>query len=552
MTEGKAPVRLELTWPNKDKFLLIPRDDDGKPVWVEPTHPAAHEVRLTTFTGAVGEVNEADPFADNLAFRGDSLDVLRVLRDVPEYAAHYRGKVKLVYIDPPFNTGQTFTHYDDWMEHSVWLSFMRDRLLLIKDLLAPDGSVWVHLDDAEVHRMRCLMDEVFGGGNFVSTVVWEKVERPRMDAKGFSARHDSILVFSRSATFSPNGIGHTELPSYYNLTDGDGRVYTRAQLRKGGSNSRREDRPNLFYPIKAPDGTDIYPKRDDGIDGRWRWSKKKMLAEYDTLEWVQGRRGWNPYTKIFADNLSSKPPETIWLRAEMDTNTVAKKEIKALFPGVNPFDTPKPERLLERVIHIASNPGDIVLDCFGGSGTTAAVAHKMGRRWVTVELSESTLADFIAPRITKVINGEDSGGITVATEWSGGGGFRTVEVEPSLYEVMDDGLVLLREDLSGTDLARAMCGQLGFIYDADHPPFCGQQGRMRLVVIDGVVGTEEIRNLTEQLADNQRVTIAATAALHGGEDLLKDFSRGSRLLKIPRDVLERSSRRIQQRREATK
>ena len=148
-------ARLELVWPGKDKFLLVPKDVDGKPVWVERDHPAASEVRLTDVTGSVGEVPN-EPFNANLLFTGDSLDVLRVLTDVPGYRSRYRGKVKLVYIDPPFNTGQAFEHYDDWMEHSTWLSFMRERLLLIRELLAPDGSVWVHLDDAEQHRMRLL------------------------------------------------------------------------------------------------------------------------------------------------------------------------------------------------------------------------------------------------------------------------------------------------------------------------------------------------------------------------------------------------------------
>jgi adenine-specific DNA-methyltransferase len=175
-------ARLELTWPGKDKFLLVPKDENGKPVWVERDHPAASEVRLADFTGAVGDVPE-DPYAANLLFTGDSLDVLRILLEVPEYRSHYRGKVKLVYIDPPFNTGQAFEHYDDWMEHSTWLSFMRERLLLIRELLATDGSVWVHLDDAEQHRMRLLMDEIFGANNFVASVIWEKTTTPRNDAK---------------------------------------------------------------------------------------------------------------------------------------------------------------------------------------------------------------------------------------------------------------------------------------------------------------------------------------------------------------------------------
>ena len=167
-----AEARLELTWPGKDKFLLVPKDADGKPVWVERDHPAASEVRLADFTVMVGDVGE-DLYAANLLFTGDSLDMLRILCEVPEYRSIYRGKVKLVYIDPPFNTGQAFEHYDDWMEHSTWLSFMRERLLLIRDLLAPDGSVWVHLDDGEQHRMRLLMDEVFGAQNFIASFAWE-------------------------------------------------------------------------------------------------------------------------------------------------------------------------------------------------------------------------------------------------------------------------------------------------------------------------------------------------------------------------------------------
>lgn len=203
--------RLELVWPGKEKFLLVPRDESGKPVWVEPDHPAAREVRLTDFTAEHGTVDGDDPWKDNLLFTGDSLDVLRVLREVPEFARHYRGKVKLCYIDPPFNTGQTFAHYDDWMEHSTWLSFMRDRLLLIKDLLAPDGSVWVHLDDAEVHRMRCLMDEVFGGENFVATVRSVSRRRARCSRHSLSAsgprssRRSCCRAWRSSLLNSPEG-----------------------------------------------------------------------------------------------------------------------------------------------------------------------------------------------------------------------------------------------------------------------------------------------------------------------------------------------------------
>ena len=194
-----AGTRLELVWPNKDKFLLSPRDENGKPTWVNRDHPAASEVRISDLDGSVGDVDDTNPYADNLLFTGDSLDVLRILTEVPEYRQQYRGKVKLIYIDPPFNTGQTFEHYDDWMEHSTWLSFMRDRLLMMKELLSKDGSIWVHLDDAEVHRMRCLMDEVFGADNFMATVVWQKADSTRNDAKGLSSDHDTIVVFAKSS-----------------------------------------------------------------------------------------------------------------------------------------------------------------------------------------------------------------------------------------------------------------------------------------------------------------------------------------------------------------
>ncbi|MCB0969651.1 MAG: site-specific DNA-methyltransferase, partial [Ilumatobacter sp.] len=198
-------ARLELVWPGKDKFLLVPKDTDGKPVWVERDHPAASEVRLADFTDVVGDVPE-DPYAANLLFTGDSLDVLRILCEVPEYRSIYRGKVKLVYIDPPFNTGQAFEHYDDWMEHSTWLSFMRERLLLIRDLLAPDGSVWVHLDDAEQHRMRLLMDEVFGAANCRGSVIWRAADTGNYDAKTFSMDHNQVHVYSRHPEWRSNGV----------------------------------------------------------------------------------------------------------------------------------------------------------------------------------------------------------------------------------------------------------------------------------------------------------------------------------------------------------
>lgn len=535
--------RLELTWPNKDKFLLVPRDESGKPVWVTPDHPAAREVRLSDFAASHGDVDDTDPHSDNLLFTGDSLDVLRILAEVPEYARHYRGKVKLVYIDPPFNTGQTFTHYDDWMEHSTWLSFMRDRLLLIKDLLAPDGSVWVHLDDAEVHRMRCLMDEVFGGENFVATIVWQRRDARNNDAV-ISLAHDSVLIYAQSAgnfARSRNRQPRTEKEdaAYKNPDDDDRGPWRAVDYTKQAT---KEERPNAWYPIRRPaDGADIWPKPHRV----WAYSQESHASNVaaNLLWW--GDTGLNeiPKLKKFLDTADGIVPMTWWPHNEVGSTRNAKYEVKALFPGVNPFATPKPERLLERVIHIGSNPGDIVLDCFAGSGTTAAVAHKMDRRWVTAELSVDTVATFTSPRLQKVVAGDDPGGITGPVGWTGGGGFREVTVAPSMYEITPVG-VLLADWATNGKFARAVAGQLGFEWQgAEHAPFCGVRGRMRLAVFDGAVGVEETRDVLAALDEHERVTIVAKVVLPDVEEFVAEQSRGSRVKKAPRDLLSGRTRR---------
>ena len=219
-----------------------------------------------------------------------------------------------------------------------------------------------------------------------------------------------------------------------------------------------------------------------------------------------------------------------------------------MFPGGAPFATPKPERLLERVIHIGSNTGDIVLDCFAGSGTTAAVAHKMGRRWVTAEILPSTVEQFTQPRLTKVVHGEDPGGITKAVDWQGGSGFVTVTVGPSMYEDTAYGVVLA-EWAQGERFARAVAGQLGFTWQKSAQPLCGIRGRMRLAVLDGAVGPEEVRTIVGALAEKERVTIVATAVLPEAEQTLAEISKGSRIRKAPRDLLTSGLLRVRRRAE---
>ena len=529
-------VRLELTWPHKDEFLLVPKDEDGKPVWVERDHPAAHEVRLTRETSVVGTFDGDHPYLDNTVFVGDSLDAMRVMHEVPEFAERYAGKVKLIYADPPFNTGQTFAHYDDWMEHATWLSFMWDRLMAMKDLLAPDGSIWVHLDDAEVHRMRCLMDEVFGADNFMATVVWQKTTSARNDTTGFSTDQDQILIYALDRTkFRPNGMPRSAASEKaYSNPDSD----PRGPWREGDYKTAR----GSIYPIIHPvTGEEVFPPPGTC----WRFSEethKKNVAD-GLLWWGKTGNYRFPKVKRFRTSVGDVVvPQTLWLADEVDTTRRAKAEIKNLFPGRAPFDTPKPEKLLRKVIHLGTMEGDLVFDPFAGSGTTAAVAQKMGRRWATSELSMNNADKFVVPRLTKVVEDDDPNGITDAVEWKGGGGFRTVVVEPSLYEVSLDGMVFLRDDVSAEDLARAMAGQMRFTYTPHEAPFCGKRGRMLLAVVPGVVGIEEIDDLVAKLPDNTRLTLAAGALIPGAADHIAKISRGSRALKIPRDVLTRTLR----------
>ncbi len=404
-------TRLQLTWKNKDLRLL--NHGASTYEWVEPRDWRVSEVRVLQELEVVGDAG------DNLLIEGDALHALTSLAAIPEYAQTYKGKVKLCYIDPPFNTGQAFAHYKDSLENSVWLTMFRDRLAQIKELLAPGGTVWVHLDDVQVHRARCVLDELFGIDRHLGTVIWEKTDSPRMDTGSFSVRHDTILVYAKDGPARLNWLPSTK--SNANRIDGHGQAYYLKPLRgMGGQGSTRAARPNLYYAMIDPDGGEVYPKLPDGGDGAWRWGSDRVKRDAHLIEWVNGRNGWNPYYRIYETADAKRPPETLWPFEEVGSTRNSAAEIKNLLGGTV-FSTPKPERLLARIIRIATNPGDIVLDCFLGSGTTAAVAQKMGRRWVGVELEGRTVEDFIKPRLAKVMDGSDLGGVTqVETEEPGG------------------------------------------------------------------------------------------------------------------------------------
>ncbi len=403
--------RLELTWVGKD---TRPR--------LEPR--ILRKDRELSYRA--DRAASADDLFDNLLIHGDNLLALRALE--PDHA----GTVKCVFIDPPYNTGQAFEHYDDDVEHASWLSWMRDRLEGLRQMLSEDGSIWIALDDNEAHYLKVLADEVFGRANFIGTIVWEKADSPRMDAQLLSSRHDFLLVYAKSKEavhFRPLPVNH--VPKHYNRVDDQGRAYYLKPLRAmGGQGETREARPNLYFAMTAPDGTQVYPVRQDGTDGAWRWSRAKVETERDRIEWTRSKRkGWSPNYRIYAKSNQSRPPESIWFHREVGSNRTSKAEVKAVLPDTPPFGTPKPEALLKRVLEIATNPGDIVLDAFAGSGTTGAVAHKMRRRWVLIELGDHATSH-TRPRLARVAAGLDPGGISKEVGWTGGGGFQFLRLAP--------------------------------------------------------------------------------------------------------------------------
>jgi len=429
-------TKLELTWIGKDdRPRLEPR------ILIEEPEKSYH---------APHRVSKNDIF-DNILIHGDNLLALKALEQ------EFSGKVKCIYIDPPYNTGSAFEHYDDGIEHSLWLSLMRDRLLILQCLLCDSGSIWVTLDDNEAHYFRVMVDEIFGRTNFIADIAWQKKYSPGNNQKGISSDHDHILVWAKDATkWDWNLLSRTsKQDKAYRNFDNDPRGPW-----KSSDLTRAEHRDRDYYPILTPSGKEVWPAK-----GR-SWSRPPDEIERlrtDNRLWFGVNGDSKPSLKRFLNEVQEGVvARTIWLRDEVGDNEQAKKEIKVLFPD-DIFPTPKPEHLVQRIIHIASNANEIVLDSFAGSGTTGAVAHKMGRRWIMVELGEHCHTH-ILPRLQKVIDGKDLGGITETVNWQGGGGFRYYRLGPSLIVEDAWGNSIINPAFNAAMLAEALCKLEGFTY----------------------------------------------------------------------------------------
>ena len=491
MAQDRKLQKLELTWVGKydEQQPLEPR------ILIENPEYSYGEVET-------GVLPNGKPWKGNMLIHGDNLLALKALEQ------DYAGQVKCIYIDPPYNTGNAFEHYDDGVEHSIWLSLMRERLVLLRNLLSDDGSIWISIDADESHYLKVLCDEIFGRKNFIDEVIWQRAYAPINLKKTLSRSHDTILVYAKNKSdkYELNRLPRSsDANDRYKNPDNDPRgVWKSSDLSVGPAVQEN------IYPITTPSGRICYPP--EGYS--WRLSESR-LREYiaDNRIWF-GPSGNNvPSIKRFLSEVKDGiVATTVWTHQEVGHNQDAKKEIKALeFESI--FDTPKPERLIERVLTIGSNEGDIVLDSFLGSGTTAAVAQKMGRRYIGVEMGNHAYTH-CAVRLKKVIDGTDQGGISKTQNWKGGGGFRFYELAPSLLKEDKFGNLVINKEYNADMLAAAMAKQEGFTYEpsAEHYWKQGYSHESDYIYTTTQFMTVEgLAAIAEQMKEGESLLVCCTA-----------------------------------------
>ena len=510
--------RLELTWIGKEnRPRLEPR------ILLEDPENSYH---------AKQRVTEDDIFDNRLIF-GDNLLALKALEQ------EFAGQVKCVYIDPPYNTGTAFKQYNDGVEHSLWLSLMRDRIEVLRRLLSEDGCFFVQADDNEGHYLKVLCDELFGRQNFIATFLWRKVDSPNDNKVAVTPDHEFIFGYmkdkDKAALLQRSDEG---ILNAYRGPDEQGRYFRDRLLKKNGKNSLRSDRPSMWFPIEAPNGVEMFPIHDDGREACWALGKRavQLLINSNDLIWknrgTEDEPAWIPYTREYASADPRRPFMTLW--TDLPTTRQTKAHQKELFGAGNEFDTPKPEALIERVLNLCTSRGDLVLDSFGGSGTTAAAAHKMGRRWITVERGNHAYTH-IVPRLRQVVDGLDEGGITETFHWQGGGGFRSYNMAPSLLEKDRFGNLIISKQYNAAMLTEAMCKVMGFTYEPSEELYW-QQGRSTendfLYVTTQTLTRDQLAKLSDEVGEKRSLLICC-AAFRGKVDAFPNLT----VKKIPSAVL---------------
>lgn len=509
--------KLELTWYGKDETIRVePR------LLIENT-----ELSNTA----------ADPDTQNMLIHGDNLLALKALE------SKFAGQVKCIYIDPPYNTGSAFEHYDDNLEHSQWLNLMRPRLEILRSLLSDSGSIWISIDDDEGHYLKVLCDEVFGRSNFVSTVIWEKKYAPQGNAQWFTDSHDFLLVYAKNKVgWTPNLLPRSEsMNAKYKNPDNDPKGLWRPDNatislsgdQRGAQYARTGYCENI-YELKAPNGKTYLPPQ-----GRcWYYPEERMMQAIEEGKIFFGKDGQGaPQLKRYLSEVKQGATAmTIWKRDEVGDNQEAKREVR-IFNPESVFATPKPERLVERVLTLGSAPGDLVLDSFLGSGTTAAVAQKMGRRWIGVEMGNHAYTH-CKVRMDKVIAGKDPGGITKAQNWQGGGGYRFYEVAPTLINKDPFDEYVINEDYDANMLAAAVALHEGFHYQPDGDLFWKQSvgnENSYLFVTTRHLNSPYLDSIKDTMEEGEYLIIACRSFDSGLDKAYDNIT----VKKIPQMLLER-------------
>jgi adenine-specific DNA-methyltransferase len=523
----RTSQKLELTWIGKDvRPRLEPR------VLIELPEGSYH---------ANARITDSDCF-ENILIHGDNLLALKALE------TDFYGKVKCVYIDPPYNTGAAFAHYDDGIEHSLWLSLMRERLELLRDLLRPDGVIFVSIDETEFAYLCVLMDEVFGRRNSCGYFVWEKKKKPSFLNANMGGVTEFVIAYAKERSLSPPFIGGvTTAGKKYPLNNAGNGVKT-LTFPKNSVVFRCDDQD--FSPQDMSEGNIVTRLLDrlrvqDGrnantfrLEGEWRYSQSKLeeiIASGETI--VISKPPFRPnHIKEGGDPKKLKNLISV-AHYGMATYEDATEESRRLFGDANAFDYPKPEQLISLLIGSVTEPGDIVLDSFAGSGTTGAVAHKMGRRWIMVELGEHCHTHII-PRLKKVIDGADPGGVTESTGWKGGGGFRYYRLAPSLLEQDSFGNWIINKKFNPAMLAEAVCKLEGFRYEPSETVYW-QHGKATendyIYVTTQTLSRDQLAHLSEEVGDKRTLLVVCCAFRCKNLDAFPNLT----VKKVPKAVLSK-------------
>lgn len=529
--------KLELTWVGKY--------DEQKPV--EP-RILIEDPKYSYGTVETGVLPNGKPWNGNMLIHGDNLLALKALEQ------NFTNAVKCIYIDPPYNTGSAFDKYDDGLEHSIWLNLMRMRIHILNHLLKPDGVIFISIDDHEVAYLQVLMDEVFGRNNFIANIPTIMNLKGNQDQFGFAGTHEYTLVYAKDktqVTINKFPISDEDIAEEWS-EDSIGLYKKGATLKSTGEESSREDRPKMFYPVIINNGcfeciTDdefsslynietgsfdddslkaiissykskgcevVLPFKDESSFGRWRWGFESYKVNCKTeLLCLKGRAGLSIYKKQRPElgDVPTAKPKSFFYKPEYSSGN-GTAQIKALF-GSNAFPYPKPENLIRDFIYLGSNEGDLVLDSFLGSGTSSAVAHKMKRRYIGIEMGNHSYS-LCVPRLTRVIDGTDKGGVTTLDNWHGGGGFKFYELAPSLLKEDQFGHLVINKEYNADMLAAAMAKQEGFTYEPSEDVYW-KQGRSSendyIYTTTQFMTLESIAAIAEQMVEGESLLICCTA-----------------------------------------